>query len=81
MCFGSSAPAAPTPSKENEAAAEARVEADVVGADEASRRAAQKRDDITEALSSRDTNKNMRGGSGRKSLFSTGGQGFLGRFD
>ena len=67
MCFG--------PSRaEKEAAAEQRVEADIAKREEVEKRAVQKREDISTALETR------RKGSGRRSLFKAGGQGFLGRF-
>lgn len=73
MCFGPS-------TAEKEAAAEQREAADIAKREEIEKRAAQKREDISEAISSRTEGRGMRGGSGRRSLFRTGGAGFLGRF-
>ena len=74
MCFGPSA-------AEKQAAADARVEAEVAKRAEIEDKAGVKREDISDALTARSQGKGMRGGTGRKSLFSSGGQGFLGRFD
>ena len=73
MCFGPS-------SAEKQAASEAREEADVAKREEVEKRAEQKRDDITEAVESRQERRGMRGGTGRRSLFRASGTGFLGRF-
>ena len=76
MCFGGG------PSQEeNEAAAEQRIESDQAKREEVEKRAVQKREDISSALSARTKRAGMRGGSGRRSLFRAGGSGFLGRFD
>ena len=74
MCFG--------PSKaEKEAAAEQRLAADQAKQEEARKRAVQKREDISEAISSRTQRKYGRSGKGRRSLMqSATGGGFLGRF-
>lgn len=74
MCFG--------PSKEQQrAAAEQRVQADAVKQEAIQDRATQKVKDITESLASRTQRSGTRGGSGRRSLFSTSTtEGFLGRF-
>ncbi len=65
----------------NESAAQDRVDADVALSDAAAERSETKRDDISEALSRRETKMGSRGGMGRRSLFSSaGGGGFLGRF-
>ena len=74
MCFG------PTKA-ERQAAADARVEADIAKRTEVEKRAKQKREDISDALDARTQRRGMRGGSGRRSLFTGGGSGFLGRFD
>ena len=39
------------------------------------------REDISDAISKQKGIKGMRGGTGRRSLFRSGGQGFLSRFD
>jgi hypothetical protein len=44
-------------------------------------RAQKKREDISEALEARTERRGMRGGAGRRSLFRSGGGGFLGRFN
>ena len=76
MCFGGG------PSqKEKEAAAEQRVEADFAKREEIEKRAKQKREDISEAIEGRTARAGMRGGKGRRSLFSAPSTGFLGRFD
>ena len=74
MCFG--------PSKaEKEAAAEQRLAADQAKQEEARKRAVQKREDISQAISSRAQRKYGRSGKGRRSLMqSATGGGFLGRF-
>ncbi len=76
MCFGGG------PSKaEKQAAAEQRVEADVVKQEEIQKIAQKKREDIGEAIeSSTERRGGMRGGAGRRSLMRAGGAGFLGRF-
>jgi len=68
MCFGPSR-------SEKEAAVTQRMEADESQRQEAEKRAMQKREDIQEAV--------MKRGSARtrRSLFSAGRGGFLGRFD
>lgn len=76
MCFGGG------PSKaEKRAAAQRRVEADIAQREEAEKRAKQKREDISDALQARTQRRGMRGGAGRRSLFRSGGSGFLSRFD
>lgn len=74
MCFGPSR-------KEKQAAAEQQVEADVAKREEVEKRAEQKREDISQALEARTQRRGMRGGAGRRSLFRSGGAGFLGRFN
>tara|TARA_R100000329_G_scaffold150291_3_gene142824 strand:- start:4028 stop:4231 length:204 start_codon:yes stop_codon:yes gene_type:complete len=67
MCFG--------PSRaEKQAAVTQRMEADEAQRREAEKRAMQKREDIQEAILKRQ-------GRTRRSLFSAGRGGFLGRFD
>lgn len=77
MCFGSSskdlAPA-------QDAAVAQREQADDDNYEENVKRAEDKRSDISDALSARSKKSGMRGGSGRRSLFKSGGSGFLGRF-
>lgn len=73
MCFG--------PSKaEKKAAADQREVADEAEREEVEERAEDKRDDISDALSARKIRTGKRGGAGRRSLFRSGGGGFLGRF-
>ena len=76
MCGGPS-------NAEKRAAAEQRAAAEEQKQKEIQRRAESKRNDISEALSSREQRKGMRGGGqGRRSLYSAStGSGFLGRFD
>jgi hypothetical protein len=82
MCFGSSKPQATAPAAvENQAAAAAQVETDMATREEDERRAKDKAEDITEALTARSAGKGKRGGSGRKSLLTSTGGGFLGRFE
>lgn len=84
MCFGPSAAekaAAQKAQEEQQAAAAAQQKA----ADEAQRaeaevRANAKQKDIAEALDARIARSGMSGGSGRRSLFTSSGAGFLGRF-
>jgi hypothetical protein len=77
MCFGGGGAAQ---EESNKAAAEERVEADVAKRDEVEERAKRKRDDISEAITERVQQRGMRGGRGRRSLFRSGGGGFMGRF-
>lgn len=78
MCFGGGGgPSQP----EKQAAVTQRVEADVAKREEVEERAEKKREDITEALEARTERRGMRGGAGRRSLFRSGGGGFLGRFN
>lgn len=82
MCFGGGG-GGPDPAAEKKAA-EDRVAADDVKAEEVSDRAESKREDISEALEARTQQSGRRGagkGAGRRSLFRSGsGSGFLGRF-
>lgn len=73
MCFGPSDAEKEMAAKQREAADDAKREA-------IEDRAESKRDDIDEALSTRTINQGKRGGVGRRSLFSSGSAGFLGRF-
>ena len=77
MCFPKGPSAA-----ENKAAAEQRVESELAQQSAAVDRAETKREDITDALSARESRKGMRGGGkGRRSLYSAStGSGFLSRF-
>ena len=79
MCFGGGGGGA-AQEQSNKAAAEERVEADIVKRDEVEKRAKEKREDISEAITERVEKRGMRGGRGRRSLFRAGGGGFLGRF-
>mgnify|MGYP003625664016 FL=1 len=73
MCFGPS-------SAEKAAAASQREAAEDAKQEEIVERAENKREDISDALSARTVGKGKRGGVGRRSLFSSGSSGFLGRF-
>ena len=76
MCFGGGPSEA-----EKQASAKERVEADIAKQEEVTRRAEQKREDISAALQARTIRGAMRGGSGRRSLFQAPtGAGFLSRF-
>jgi hypothetical protein len=68
---------------DQQAAAEQRVEADYVKREAAEDVAKQKREDISEALSARTQRQGKRGGTGRRSLFTSsgGGTGYLQRFN
>ena len=79
MCFKSAGPSA----AENRAAAEARVEADVANEQAIQEKAKQKKQAIGEALDMRTANAAKRGGSGRRSLFTSSGgaAGYLSRFE
>lgn len=67
---------------EKQAAADQRIAADLAKREAVEATAEQKRGDIGEALSARTQRKGKRGGSGRRSLFSSsaGASGFLSRF-
>ena len=89
MCapFKKSSPVVTGPSAaeieaQNQTAAEARVAAEEAKRAEVEKLAKAKREDITEALDSRNEREGSGGGKGRRSLFSstTGGAGFLSRF-
>ena len=81
MCFGSSKPQATAPAAvENQAAAAAQVETDMATREEDERRAKAKKEDITEALTAKSAGKGKQGGTGRASLLTSTGGGFLGRF-
>jgi hypothetical protein len=69
--------------EEKKAAAEARVEADTARQKAIQERANQKQEDIGEALDARTVRSAKRGGSGRRSLFTSpgGGAGYLSRFE
>jgi uncharacterized membrane protein YdbT with pleckstrin-like domain len=68
---------------EKKAAAEQRVEAEGLKQEAARDTAEAKREDIGDALSARVQRQGKRGGTGRRSLFSSaqGGAGYLNRFD
>jgi hypothetical protein len=73
MCFG--------PSKAEKAASNKQRElADDTNREEIEERAVDKREDIEDAVSKRVIRAGKRGGAGRRSLFTSGGGGFLGRF-
>ena len=75
MCGGPS-------SAEKQAAADQRVAADLAKREAVEETASQKREDISDALSARSQRKGKRGGTGRRSLFSSsaGASGFMSRF-
>ena len=83
MCFGGGGGGGSNAAQEeaNRAAAADRVEADIAKREEVEKRAKQKREDISEAITSKQQSRGMRGGTGRRSLFRAGGSGFLGRFN
>jgi len=60
---------------EKQAAADQRVEADILKREEVEKRARQKREDISGAIEARTGR-----GKGRRSLFKAPSEGFLGRF-
>ena len=78
MCFGGGKK---QQEESNKAAAQQRIEAEAVKEQELQKKALQKREDISDAISKQKGIKGMRGGTGRRSLFRSGGQGFLSRFD
>lgn len=84
MCFGPSAAekkaAQDAQIAQQEAAAKEQQAADAAQREEAVRRATAKQGDIEEAITARSASRGMSGGAGRRSLFSAGGAGFLGRF-
>lgn len=79
MCFKSAGPSA----AENQAAAEARMEAEGAKQQAIQEKATQKKQAIGEALDVRTANAAKRGGSGRRSLFTSSGgaAGYLSRFE
>jgi hypothetical protein len=79
MCFKSAGPSA----AENRAAAEARMEAEEAKQQAIHEKATQKKQAIGEALDMRTANAAKRGGSGRRSLFTSpgGAVGYLSRFE
>jgi hypothetical protein len=79
MCFGGGSSASQEAA--NKQAAQDRVDADIAKRQEVEKRAKQKREDISDALTKREQTKGMRGGVGRRSLFGSGASGFMGRFD
>jgi hypothetical protein len=84
MCFGPSsaekAAAAESQKTQQEAAAKQQEAADAAQREEAERRAEAKQGDIESAISSRTARRGMSGGAGRRSLLTSSGAGFLGRF-
>ena len=84
MCFGPSKAekqaAQQQQQQQQEAAVQQQQAADEAQREEAEVRAEAKQEDISEALDARTKRRGMSGGAGRRSLFSVGGQGFLGRF-
>lgn len=74
MCFGPSR-------QEKEAAADQRIEAVAKQEEEATKRAQQKREDISTAVKRGAESRYGRGGRGRRSLMRGGSTGFLGRFE
>ena len=61
-------------------AADDRIAAEDEKREEVEEVAEKKREDIGEAIESRTEKRGARGGSGRRSLFRSGGGGYLGRF-
>lgn len=84
MCFGPSAAekkaAQDSQAAQAAAAAQQQEAADAAQREEAEQRAVAKQGDIEEAISARTVRRGMSGGAGRRSLFSSSGAGFLGRF-
>lgn len=84
MCFGPSKSekqaAATAQQTQADAAAAQRAAADTAAQAEAEARAKKKQGDIGAALETNTAREGMTGGAGRRSLFSAGAQGFLGRF-
>ena len=84
MCFGPSKAekqiVQDMQQQQQEAAAASQQAADEAQREEAEVRAEAKQEDISEALDARTKRRGMSGGAGRRSLFSAGAQGFLGRF-
>lgn len=85
MCFGPSsaerAAARKAQQQQAQAAAAQRAAAEAEARAEAERRAEAKAADISAAISGSDVRQGMQGGSGRRSLFTASGGGFLGRFN
>jgi hypothetical protein len=79
MCFKSAGPSV----AENQSAAEQRVEADLAKEQAIQEKANQKKQAIGEALDMRTASGAKRGGSGRRSLFTSpgGAAGYLSRFE
>jgi putative ribosome biogenesis GTPase RsgA len=74
MCFG--------PSRaEKRASAEQRAEAEEVKQEAIVKKAEQKREDISDAITQQTKSKYGRSGRGRSSLFQSTASGFLGRFE
>ena len=84
MCFGPSKAekqvAATVQQTQADAAVAQRVEVYTAAQAEAETRAKKKQEDIGSAIESKTAREGMTGGAGRRSLFSAGAQGFLGRF-
>ena len=67
--------------EEKEAAADQRIEADIKREEESTKRAQQKREDISSAVKRGAESRYGRGGRGRRSLMRGNSAGFLGRFE
>jgi hypothetical protein len=81
MCGGGNKRSQADIDAEAKAAADARIAAEDVKQKEIEEKAEKKREDIGEAIESRtESRAGGRGGSGRRSLFTAGGGGYLGRF-
>jgi len=80
MCGGGGGRSQADIDKEAEKAAADRIAAEDAKRTEIEGRAEEKREDIGEAIESRTEGRGARGGSGRRSLFKSGGGGYLGRF-
>lgn len=84
MCLGSGGGGGPT-GEDQKAAAQDRVDTESAAQIDIRKRAENKRDDISDAISRRTSGAGRygsSGGSGRRSLIQSGtGSGFIGRFD
>lgn len=84
MCFGPSKAekqaAAAAQQTQADLAAAQRAAADEAAQAEAEARAKKKAEDVNAAIEGKTAREGMAGGAGRRSLFSGGAQGFLGRF-
>jgi len=77
MCFGGGGPSA----EEKKAAAASRTEAEQAKRSEIEAKARIKRDSISSALTGRESGASPSGGTGRRSLLSSGAHGYASRFE